>query len=67
MKINNKMVFYIYVAVLFILTYLLASRLIKGIKTQEFDFLKIGVNALLLIYAIVQVVRLGNIENNKKE
>ncbi|WP_353084656.1 hypothetical protein [Flavobacterium sp.] len=67
MKINNKMVFYIYVAVLFILTYLLASRLIKGIKTQEFDFLKIGVNALLLIYVIVQVVRLGNIENNKKE
>lgn len=67
MKINNKLVFYIYVAVLFILTYLLASRLIKGIKTQEFDFLKIGVNALLLIYVIVQVVRLGNIENNKKE
>jgi hypothetical protein len=67
MKINNKMVFYIYVAVLFILTYLLASRLIKGIKTQEFDFLKIGVNALLLIYVIVQVVRLGNIENNKNE
>ena len=67
MKINNKMVFYIYVAVLFILTYLLASRLIKGIKTQEFDFLKIGVNALLLIYVIVQLVRLGNIENNKKE
>jgi hypothetical protein len=67
MKINNKMVFYIYVAVLFILTYLLASRLIKGIKTQEFDFLKIGVNALLLIYVIVQVVRLGNKENNKNE
>lgn len=67
MKINNKMIFYIYVAVLFILTYLLASRLIKGFKTQEFDFLKIGVNALLLIYVIVQVVRLGNIENNKNE
>jgi hypothetical protein len=67
MKINNKMVFYIYVAVLFILTYLLASRLIKGSKTQEFDFLKIGVNALLLIYVIVQVVRLGNKENNKNE
>ncbi|MEO0038754.1 MAG: hypothetical protein RIQ59_1965 [Bacteroidota bacterium] len=67
MKINNKMIFYIYVAVLFILTYLLASRLIKGIKTQEFDFLKIGVNALLLIYVIVQVVRLGNKENNKNE
>ena len=66
MKINNKMVFYIYVAVLFILTYLLASRLIKGIKKQELDFLKIGVNTLLLIYVIVQVIRLGKIENKNE-
>ena len=66
MKINNKMVFYIYVAVLFILTYLLASRLIKGIKTQELDFLKIVVNTLLLIYVIVQVIRLGKIVNKNE-
>lgn len=61
------MILYIYIAVLFVLTYLLASRLIKGIKTQDFNFFKIGVNIVLLIYVIVQVVRLGKIENNKNE
>jgi hypothetical protein len=67
MKINNKMLLYIYVAFLFVLTYLLASRVIKGIKTQDFDFFKIGVNSVLLIYVVVQVIRLGKIENNKNE
>ena len=67
MKINNKALIYIYVVFLFILTFLLASRVIKGFKTQNFDFFKIGVNSVLLIYVIVQVVRLGKIENNKKE
>lgn len=67
MKINNKALIYIYVVFLFILTFLLASRVIKGFKTQDFDFFKIGVNSVLLIYVIVQVVRLGKIENNKKE
>ena len=67
MKINNKMLLYIYIAFLFILTFLLTSRIIKGFKTQDFDFFKIGVNVALLVYVIVQVVRLGKIENNKKE
>jgi hypothetical protein len=67
MKINNKMLLYIYIAFLFILTFLLTSRIIKGFKTQDFDFFKIGVNVALLVYVIVQVVRLGKIENNKNE
>jgi hypothetical protein len=67
MKINNKMLLYIYVAFLFVLTYLLASRVIKGLKTQDFDFFKIGVNSVLLIYLVIQVIRLGKIENNKNE
>jgi|LakMenE18May11ns_1017448.scaffolds.fasta_scaffold8637567_2 hypothetical protein len=67
MKINNKMLLYIYIAFLFILTYLLASRVIKGFKTQEFDFFKLGVNVALLVYIIIQVIRLGKIENNKNE
>ena len=58
---------YIYIAFLFILTYLLASRVIKGFKTQEFDFFKLGVNVALLVYIIIQVIRLGKIENNKNE
>lgn len=67
MKIDNKALVYIYVIVLFILTYLLASRVINSLKTQEFDYLKIGVNLALLLYIVIKVVKLGKIENDKKE
>ena len=39
MKLDNKTIVYIYIGVLFILTYLFASRLITSLKTQEFDYL----------------------------
>jgi len=58
---------YIYVVFLFVLAYLLASRVFKGIKTQEFDYLKIAINSVILIYVAFQVVRLGKIENDKTE
>ncbi|MGV1011863.1 MAG: hypothetical protein ACOYBS_05385 [Flavobacterium sp.] len=67
MKINNKALLYIYVVLLFVLAYLLASRVFKEMKTQEFDYLKIAVNTIILIYVAFQVNRLGNIENNKTE
>ncbi len=67
MKINNKALLYIYVVFLFVLAYLLASRVFKGVKTQEFDYLKIAVNSVILIYVAFQVVRLGKIENDKTE
>ncbi len=67
MKINNKALLYIYVVFLFVLAYLLASRIFKGIKTQEFDYLKIAINSVILIYVAFQVVRLGKIENDKTE
>ncbi len=65
MKINNKTLLYIYVVFLFVLTFLLSSRVFKAIKTQEFDYLKIAINSLILIYVAFQVVRLGKIENDK--
>lgn len=67
MKINNKALLYIYIVFLFVLAYLLASRLFIGIKTQEFDYLKIAVNSVILIYVAFQVNRLGKIENDKSE
>jgi len=67
MKINNKVLLYIYVALLFVLAYLLASRVFKEMKTQEFDYLKITVNTIILIYVAFQVNRLGKIENDKTE
>lgn len=67
MKINNKTLLYIYVVLLFVLAYLLASRVFKEMKTQEFDYLKIAVNTIILIYVAFQVNRLGKIENDKTE
>lgn len=67
MKLNNTTLIYIYAVVLFVLTYLLAARLITSFKTNEFDYLRIGVNIVLLIYIVIKVVKLGKIENTKKE
>lgn len=67
MKLNNKTLVYIYVVVLFLLTYLFASRLITSLKTGAFDYIRLGINAVLLIYIIIKVVKLGKIENDKTE
>lgn len=67
MKLDNKTIVYIYIGVLFILTYLFASRLIASLKTQEFDYLRLSINLGLLIYIIIKVVKLGKIENDKTE
>jgi hypothetical protein len=67
MKLNNKTIIYIYIAVLFILTFLFTRNLMKGFKSQEFDYLKLSVNLVLLVYIIVKVVKLGKIENNTND
>lgn len=67
MKLNNKTTLYIYVAVMFVLTFLLTSRIIKSIKTHEFDYVKLALNTGLLIYLIIKIIKLGKIENDKTE
>lgn len=67
MKLNNRTLIYIYVGVLFALTYLFASKLISGLRTQEFDWLRLLVNLGLIIYIVIKVLKLGKIENDKQE
>jgi hypothetical protein len=67
MKLNNKTTLYVYVAVMFVLTFLLTSRVIKSIKTHEFDYVKLALNTGLLIYLIIKIIKLGKIENDKTE
>lgn len=62
---GTKTKLYLYVAFLFLLTFLLASRIFSGFKTHEFDYLKLVFNVLILAYVIFQVIRLGKIENDK--
>ena len=64
---KNKTILYIYIAVLFVLTFLLASRVIKSLKTNEFDYIKIFINLALLVYIAIKVIKLGKIENDQKE
>lgn len=64
---NTKTRLYIYIALLFVLTFLLTSRVIKGIKTHEFNYIKLTANVVVLVYLIVQVIKLGKMENNKGE
>lgn len=67
MKLSNTTIIYIYVAALFGLTYLFASKLISSLRTQEFDWLRLSVNLVLIIYIIIKVIKLGKIENDKTE
>ena len=66
MKLNNKTLLYIHVALLFVLTFLLTSRVIKGIKTHEFNYIKLAINVGLLIYLVIKIIKLGKIENNNQ-
>ena len=64
---NSKYTIYFYVALLFVLTYLFASRVFTSLKTNEFDFVKLGINAVLLAYIIYQIVKLGKMNNDKTD
>ena len=67
MKLSNKTIVYVYVAALFILTFLFTRSLMNSIRTKEFDYFKLSVNVVLLVYIIIKVVKLGKIENDKTE
>ena len=65
MKLNNTTLIYIYVAVLFVLTFLFVQRLMNSFKTEEFDYLRLSINFILLVYIIIKIVKLSKIENDK--
>lgn len=67
MKLKNETIVYIYTAVLFVLAYLFTSRLIKNIRAQEFEYLKLSINLLLLVYITIKIVKAGKAVNNKKQ
>lgn len=60
MMLSNKVKLYIYVVFLFVFTYLFTSRLIHAFKTNEFDYLKLAVNVLIIVLSVFQIVRYSN-------
>ena len=63
---DNKKWLYVYVVFLFVLTFLFASRLITILKTQIFDYFKLGLNLILVIYLVIKIIKIGKTENNKQ-
>jgi len=66
MKISNTTKVYIYAALLFVFTFLLTSKLLKAFKTNEYDYLKLGINSIVVILLVYLIIKYANIENNKK-
>ena len=64
---DNKKWLYVYVVALFILTFLFASRLISSLKTQEFDYFRLVLNLILVIYLIIKIKKIGTLENDKNK
>ena len=65
MKLDNTKLIYIYAIVLFALAFLLTKRLITSYNTNVYNYFKIGLNASLLVYLVLKVIKLGKIENDK--
>jgi len=64
---SNKSKLYTYVVLLFIFTFLFTSRIMKEFKLNEFNYFKLGINALVLVFLLFQIIKIGKIENNKSE
>lgn len=67
MKLRKETIVYIYVAVLFILAFLFTWRLMKNIRSGEFEYFRLGINFVLLVYIIIKVVKLGKEINDKND
>lgn len=59
MNFSNNQKLYFNVALLFLFTYLLASKLITGFKTNDFNYIRIGIIVLLIGMTIRSIVALN--------
>ena len=55
MNFTNKQKMYFNVFLLFIFSYFLASKVIYGIKTQDFNYVRIGLNVIVIFFTIKNI------------
>ena len=67
MMLSNKVKLYIYVLFLFVFSFLFTSRLISAMKNDNFDYLKLAINLLIIGLSIIQIIRYGKKENKKTD
>lgn len=61
------MIIYLYTIALFLLTYLLATEIINGFKSSNFDYTSAIVYAVFICYFAFKINRLGAKFNSKKD
>jgi hypothetical protein len=66
MKISKTNLIYIYAIALCLMTFLLAKRIITSFKTDDFDYFKLIANAVIIIYFIIKIIKLGKEQNNQE-
>ena len=55
MNLTNKQKMYFNVFLLFLFSYFLASKVIHGIKTQDFNYFRIGINIVVIFFTIKNI------------
>lgn len=64
MKITNKTKVYSYAFFAFVFTFSFTKTLLSNIKTNDFDYLQLGIYLVLVITGIVNVIKFAKLENN---
>lgn len=57
MNFTNKQKLYFNVLLLFLFTYFLASKIMQGFKTQDFNYIRIGLNVLIIAFTIKSIIK----------
>ncbi len=64
MKFTSKQLLYFYVVLLFLFTFLLVTRVITAIKTNEFDYFRLGLNAAMVVLSIINIIKYNKLNDN---
>lgn len=64
MTFTNKHKLYLNVVLLFVFAYMLTTNILIGSKTQDFNYLKIGLLVFVIISSILRIIKYNREEEN---
>lgn len=64
MKFTPKQLLYFNVVLLFLFSFLLASRLIEAVKIGEYDYFRLGLNAAMIVLSIMNIIKYNKSSDN---
>ena len=64
MNFSPKQLLYFYVVLLFVFTFLLVTRIITAIKTNDYDYFRLGLNAAMVVLSIINIIKYNKLNDN---